>query len=233
MILLGLDDTDNEYSRGTNQLAKALARLLASDWRCERIVRHQLLEDERIPCTSKNGSASLLLEPRGDSCVEKVIETCREAMLVDFIEGSDPGLCVAAHVPREVIGFGHRCQQEIVTQQTALSLASACGIFLTGLGGTNGGLIGALAAIGLGAEGNDGRIVQWREFPDDLTGRVAISSVRDQDIDVRHHSTGQLVESGTVDLGKHLRPNLRDNRAVLFVEQIKGTRDDYIALKRK
>ena len=63
MIYVGLDDTDTLDSPGTNQIAKAIVRDLADRFECVLILRHQLLDDPRVPYTSKNGSASVLLKP--------------------------------------------------------------------------------------------------------------------------------------------------------------------------
>ena len=59
MIIVGIDDTDTIDSPGTNQLAKAIVQKVATEWRCVRIVRHQLLDDPRVHYTSQNGSASI------------------------------------------------------------------------------------------------------------------------------------------------------------------------------
>ena len=69
VIYVGIDDTDVVGSPGTNQLARLLVAAVAGDCRCRRIVRHQLLDDPRVPYTSKNGSASITLEPVGDTAV--------------------------------------------------------------------------------------------------------------------------------------------------------------------
>src|SRR5437870_2586916 len=58
LIYVGIDDTDTLDTPGTNQLARALAAQIASTHECLLIVRHQLLDDPRVPYTSKNGSAS-------------------------------------------------------------------------------------------------------------------------------------------------------------------------------
>ena len=63
MIYVGLDDTDTLDDPGTNQLARHLVRELAGDFHGRMILRHQLLEDPRVPCTKKNGCASILFEP--------------------------------------------------------------------------------------------------------------------------------------------------------------------------
>ena len=63
MIYVGIDDTDVLDTPGTNQLARALVKHVAGQCRCTLIVRHQLLDDPRVPYTSHNGSASVLFEP--------------------------------------------------------------------------------------------------------------------------------------------------------------------------
>lgn len=233
MILVGIDDTDSLESRGTNKLARELAQRITGKYRCHAIVRHQLLFDERIPFTSHNGSACLWLERRHGSAtpddLSSLFDGLREGMLADFIPGSDPGLCLATHIPPEITAWGRRCQYDIVTQQEARDLAATCGIRLEGLGGTHGGVIGALAAIGLTAEGQGGRLVQWQEWPDDLSGPTPIERLTERDIEVRalehfsgdnqkpKSSDGRELQSGIVDVGKHARPSLRDHRACLFV----------------
>ncbi len=240
-IFVGIDDTDSLDSRGTNKLARALAEQLAPRYECRMIVRHQLLFDERIPFTSHNGSAGLWLEPRAaeltPSDLDSLFDELREAMLGDFIPGSDPGLCLTTDVSDELFAWGRRCQSEIVTQAEAREIAERAGVRLLGLGGTNGGIIGALAAVGLTHSGNDGRLVRWQSWPDDLTGSTPISVLNGRDIEVRsldglspdrmpddgrsssriERSAGEELFEGVVDVGKHCRPNLRDHRAVLFV----------------
>jgi hypothetical protein len=233
MILVGIDDTDSLESRGTNKLARELARQVSVKYRCRAIVRHQLLFDERIPFTSHNGSACLWLESRDGAATSDdlaaLFDELRAGMLADFIPGSDPGLCLTTNVTEDVIAWGQRCQREIVTQSDARAIAARCGVRLEGLGGTEGGVIGALAAIGLTAAGDDGRLVQWQEFADDLTGPTPIERLRERGIEVRAlndadasklrptRADGAELRVGRVDVGKHARPNLREHRAVLFV----------------
>ncbi|MGE0609143.1 MAG: hypothetical protein AB7O62_18765, partial [Pirellulales bacterium] len=146
----------------------------------------------------------------------------REGMAEWYLPGSDPGLCVAEQVPAEISDWGRRCQQEIVDQQEALRLADRHAIYLEGLGGTHGGVIGALAAVGLIAAGRDGRVVRWGDWPDDLTGPVDASLLLARGLEIRQFDQagselGCIVTSGTVDVGKRLRPNCRDGRIVLLV----------------
>lgn len=244
MILVGIDDTDSLDSRGTNKLAQALAARVADRFGCRMIVRHQLLFDLRIPFTSHNGSASLWLEPLGPLDLDWLHRELCAGMLSDFIDGSDPGLCIAEQVTPSVIEWGQRCQREIVTQAEARELVASCDVRLEGLGGTDGGVIGALAAIGLAATGDDGRIVQWGDWPDDLTGPTPVEHLIARGIEVRCLSAdeattlprptrrhGQLLTTGIVDVGKHMRANLREHHAVLFVARVVD--GDIVALKLK
>lgn len=220
MTYVGIDDTDVEGSRGTNQLARSLVAALASQFRCLRIVRHQLLDDPRVPCTTKNGSASIALEPIGAVDLVELAQRCREHMLADFVEGSDPGLCVAERIPDDVVRFGLRCQSELVSQEEAHEVARRHGLLLEGLGGTCGGVIGALAAVGLAATGNDGRVVQLAQWPDDLTGTQPVEQLHERNVAVFCRENGEKIDTGSVDVGKRLRPNRRDGGNVLFVERV-------------
>ncbi len=241
MILIGIDDTDTVDTPGTNQLAKRLVRTLSAEWRCIRIVRHQLLYDSRIPYTSKNGSASILLESRDSDGAERnhdsalktdhLTATVIREMNDWFVSGSDPGLCIASRVSSEIAEFGRRCQKEIVTQKLARELAAEHGLFLCGLGGTEDGVVGAVAAVGLGFAQNDGRIVQHAEWPDDLCDVVPVETLWSRDVHVWDYDlmsrTGNVKEirTGIVNVGRHLRPNLRSGKAVLFVSRDRNQRE--------
>ena len=131
MIYVGIDDTDTLDSPGTNQLAKAIVRDLADRFECVLIIRHQLFDDPRVPYTSQNGSASILLEPKREDLQKKSAETLCEIVFDEFrsglqkrfVPGSDPGLCVTAEVPGAVTEFGLQCQRELMSQTAARELA--------------------------------------------------------------------------------------------------------------
>jgi hypothetical protein len=223
MILVGIDDTDMPGTRGTNQLARLIARAVAPRYRCLGIVRHQLCGDPSIPCTSKNGSASLWFEATAEDDRAWLVETIRATMRSDFIPGSDPGLCVAESVSDGVVLFALKAQREVVTQAEARAVARVAGLHLEGLGGTEGGVIGALAAVGLAATGDDGRVVQWNGDDGELDGgrggRVSVARIRERGVLVRDDAGVDIVE-GTVEVRKKLRPNVRGGKIVLTVEPI-------------
>ena len=218
MIYVGIDDTDILGSPGTNKLARLLLGRLAPEYESVLAIRHQLLFDRRIPYTSKNSSASLLLRSASNGSLPALASRIRRVMQDWFVAGSDPGLCIAAHVPREITAFGRRCQQDVVSQQEARGLAARHEIHLEGLGGSEDGVIGALAAAGLAASGEDGRVVGLGAWPDDLAGPQDIALLRQRGVaEVRCLDTDRPVTSGIVDVGKRLRPNYRAGRVVLFV----------------
>jgi hypothetical protein len=218
MIYVGIDDTDIKDSPGTNKLARHLIERLHPDYESLVAIRHQLLFDPRIPYTSKNSSASILFRPAAGGGVKDLTDRIRRLMRAWFVEGSDPGLCVTERVPPEITAFGQRCKAEIVTQYDARSLAAEHGIHLEGLGGTEGGVIGALAAVGLVAGGEDGRVVNIGNWPDDLSGPQEVSTLHDRGVaEIVCMDSHEPITDGCVDVGKHLRPNYRGRRVVLFV----------------
>jgi hypothetical protein len=99
VIYVGIDDTDVPDAPGTNKLARGLIAELGEPYRCRVSVRHQLLDDPRVPCTSKNSAASLLFESEGDCALPPLIDRLRAMVRDRSAPGSDPGLCATAVVP--------------------------------------------------------------------------------------------------------------------------------------
>jgi hypothetical protein len=137
-------------------------------------------------------------------------------MRQDYYPGSDPGLCIAHAVPAAVRDFGRLVQRELVCQDDARGLAQACGIPLIGLGGTEGGVIGALAAVGLAASGEDGRYVLVGRSRE-LTGLQPVSALLAAGIVAVQTTDGEPVTQGLV-LADKLRPARRGGRPVAVVE---------------
>jgi hypothetical protein len=221
VIYVGIDDTDIIGSPGTNQVARAILAHIGAAGAGTAIVRHQLLFDPRVPFTSKNGSASIVLGSVAGNDAASVAAMVRSVMQARFVPGSDPGLAVATQVPPAVQAFGRRCQHELVSRSEAHAIARAAGLLLEGLGGTEDGVIGALAAVGLAASGDDGRIVHLAGWPnpDDFGGPQELAAIRARGVDdTCRFDTGEPLEAGLVDVGKRLRPSRRGHRVVLFVE---------------
>jgi tRNA(Ile2) C34 agmatinyltransferase TiaS len=219
-IFIGLDDTDTLESRGTGHLARQIATSLALEYSVLGVVRHQLLVDPRIPYTAKNSSAAILLSANGTGELDRLGDQAQALVHQHFNPGSDPGLCVAQTVPAAVTAFGRRVQQEVVTQEEARELAGAYGIRLAGLGGTQAGIIGALAAVGLAADGEDGRYVMVGRARA-LQGLHPISAVLAAGVAHVQTLHGHRVNQGLI-LTDKLRPARRQSRPVAVVEWAEG-----------
>jgi tRNA(Ile2) C34 agmatinyltransferase TiaS len=215
IVYIGMDDTDNRESRGTGHLARAAAARLAETYAVVGVVRHQLFFDPRVPYTKNNSSAAILLQGEGNLDLEAIFHQVKEMMLADFQPGSDPGLCVAAAVPETIAAFGRRTKIDLVTQGEARQLAAQSGILLEGLGGTQGGVIGALAAVGLAASGDDGRYVQVGSLRQ-LSGLQPVSALLSAGIHHVQTLDGQPVTQGMV-LTDKLRPARRGGIPVAVV----------------
>lgn len=215
IVFIGIDDTDTLESRGTGHLARAVAGALSADYSVLGVTRHQLLRDPRVPCTKKNSSAAILLEPCDGLDPPVLLDRVRTFMADEYQPGSDPGLCVASTVPLEISEFGRRAKRELVTQSEARAMAAAHQISLLGLGGDESGVIGALAAVGLAATGDDGRYVLVGRSRE-LFGLRAVSEVLEAGVDAVETTDGRPVTNGLVRSDK-LRPARRDGGPVVVV----------------
>ncbi|MGD8402733.1 MAG: hypothetical protein PVJ21_03665 [Anaerolineales bacterium] len=213
---IGLDDTDNLESRGTGHLARVMAIALAKDFRILGVTRHQLLQDERVPMTAKNSCAAIIFE--GDSySLGEIALYARKVMLDDYQSGSDPGLCVASRVSARIIAYGKRAQRDLLLQEEARKLAVDHDIFLEGLGGDENGVIGALAAVGLAALGEDGRYVQVGTIRE-LEGLLPLTDILSAGISSVKTLGGETISDGMI-LADKLRPARRGSQPVLFAEK--------------
>jgi hypothetical protein len=219
-IFIGIDDTDTtESDRGTGKLARWIESEIPGACRLWGVVRHQLLVDRAIPFTSHNSSACAIVEAADIGVLDDLISRSVDHIKHHFIPGSDPGLCVVpeghSSLP-ELISFGLRCTRTVVTQAEALR--SAAGVHLSGHGGTNDGIIGAAASVGLTVYGWGGRFIEFgrlRDFPDEVrvadvqaTG-IAVASI---DRDARAPLSEDII-----DTKGWLRPRLWGGRPVLPV----------------
>jgi hypothetical protein len=183
------------------------------------VVRQQLLFDERIPYTSHNSSACAVVDVSDPSLRDIILARAVNHIESESADGSDPGLCFACEgdsALTEVMTFGRLCAARIVTQQEALQAAS--GIHLSGHGGSNDGIIGAAAAVGLTASGWYGRFIEFaglRRFPD----TVAVSELERNGISIVSLDRDASIPSpeDMVFTKEWLRPRLWGQKAILPV----------------
>ena len=170
---VGMDDTDVVGAdRGTGKVARFFGGVLPEGWRCLGAVRQQLLVDPRIPYTSHNSAACLVVEGEGPGGGELLADLGAAHLKRWALPGSDPGLCVAPerHPTLAFLAhFGERTLREVVSQREAQGAAE--GLHLSAHGGTGDGIIGAAAAVGLTAAGWRGRCIDWgdlRSLPEEV-----------------------------------------------------------------
>ncbi|HPC74634.1 MAG TPA: hypothetical protein P5551_04020 [Syntrophales bacterium] len=224
-VYIGFDDTDTVDSEmGTGKLVRRFEALLPEGCSLWGVVRQQLLVDDRIPYTSHNSAACGVVLLREPSQGEELLERAVAHIEKESAPGSDPGLCIAPENGLSLavlMDFGTRCTRSIASQKEAL--AAAKGFHLSGHGGTNDGIIGAAAAVGLTVSGWSGRFIEFgrlRDFP----GTVRVDELERHGIQVIPMDRDGLAprDGDRVDTKGWLRPRLLGHRAVVAVEPAGG-----------
>jgi tRNA(Ile2) C34 agmatinyltransferase TiaS len=221
-IYIGFDDTDNkDADRGTGKLARWFERELPSGCHMWGVVRQQLLLHDDIPYTSHNSSACVVVDTPHENMLEMLTGLAVDHLKRHSLPGSDPGVCVASNGNRDLSAlteFGRLCTREVVSQKDALGAAS--GFHLSGHGGTNDGIIGAAAAVGLTASGWIGRFIEFGGLRD-FQEQVSVSELEAAHILVTSLERDALppAPKDQIHTGGWLRPRLWGNRAVLAVRK--------------
>ena len=225
-ILIGIDDTDNKESRGTGFKARQLAKQIedAGLGKVKGITRHQLYVHKDIAYTSQNSSA----------CLEVVSENlfelqrfCAQYLKDEAAIGSDAGLCIAEWdaVSEEIQKWGERAKKEVLNLKDAIEIAIKNAVYLEGFTGTLIGQIGALAAVGLRKEGNDGRFI-WLQGTGELrdfdAGVFSVAELKKKaGIDRIESKEGYVIpDNERIKCEGWTRPVLLKNNSVLFVEKV-------------
>lgn len=224
-LLIGIDDTDNLESRGTGFHARSIGAAMDSNgWgECNVITRHQLLMSPLVPFTSHN-SAACITVATSPQYFGAIANFCRDYLLNESAEGSDPGLCIAdtTQLNLAVIQFGFLAKRQVVTQDDAYRVAKQAGICLEGLGGDNQGIIGALASVGLNGSGSDGRMLWLKGMRERAEQYVSVAELlNDSGIDVIQTIEGQVVTDGSllIEMGAWPRAIWTGGRATLIIQK--------------
>ncbi len=222
-VYVGFDDTDIVGAdRGTGKMARWFEKKLSEGVRLYGVVRQQLPVLEGIPYTSHNSAACLILDNVEPSGIDEIIERGAEHIQEHFMVGSDPGLCVASvdsDAVNDLIAFGRTACTRIVTQKEALKAADR--VHLSGHGGTNDGIIGATAGVGLTLSGWSGRFIEFgglRQFDSNIrVGDLEAHGIRVLSIDRNAMVPGF---DDSIDTQGWLRPRLWGGGPVLPVESV-------------
>ena len=230
--LIGLDDTDMPDTRGTGRLARALAGEFARrGLRPCGVTRHQLLVHPDVPYTSHNSAACVAVEGDADALFGWVCEY----VAADSPEGADPGVCMARadQANGAMSAWGRRAQREVVDMDGAVRTASEAGCRLAGLAGTRQGVIGALAAVGLRAQGEDGRFIDLGRIRE-LGDRVRVRELLDAGVeDVRAGAAERPAADSWVQTFGWVRPRLLGGRAVLLIEREEEHDSEWVVSDRR
>jgi hypothetical protein len=177
-IFIGIDDTDNLTTRGTGHHARMLGHSLveAGLFEMHTVTRHQLLVNPAIPYTSHNSSACLAGNCPGS--ISGLIAHAKDFLIRVSAFDSDAGLCVAAadDVSPAIIDYGERAKREILRVEDAFEMIRNKSVYLEGFLNKRIGVIGALAAVGLRAGRNDGRLL-WSRNLRETTGDFLVSEL--------------------------------------------------------
>jgi hypothetical protein len=227
---VAIDDTDNAEddgnNKGTGSKSRALARELVElvGGRHLGITRHQLLLDPAVRYTSHNSSACIVLGAEGepDEVIAALVEASELYLPEIASPGADVGLCVAesTQIAPEVVAWGWRAKNEVLAMADAQTVAQAAGIHLVGLTGDHGGVIGALAAVGLRASGSDGRFLELgdlRRAVGDQPAAVFIAAGVERFVSGDEEVELAPEELITVGL-KHAQPVLQGGRPTLLLD---------------
>jgi hypothetical protein len=219
-IYVCFDDTDIlDCGRGTGKLVRWFEDELPEGCTMWGVVRQQLLVDPVIPYTSHNSSACAVIEAPDASFAEELASLAGTHVEKHMFDGSDPGVCVVAEgdgTLAPLIAFGRLAATSVTTQAAAMEAAR--GVHLSGHGGTNGGIIGAAAGVGLTAGGWAGRFIEYgglRDFADpaivaDLEAAGLVVLPIDRNV-------GVPKPTDTVDTSGWLRPRLWGGQPALPV----------------
>ncbi|TIH19235.1 hypothetical protein D0S45_03375 [Marinifilum sp. JC120] len=221
-IYMGFDDTDDKDATiGTGRLVREFVYGLDNDCHVIGVVRHQLPRLENIPYTSNNSSACAIIEISPDSNLDYLRTQATEHLHKYCAPGSDPGLCIAREdeVNSEILEFSKSVTGRRQTQKGAMHAAR--NIELYGLGGTNDGIIGATAAIGLTAYGWCGRFIEYGRLRE-LGSNLHVQDLHEAGIDVISTDRDPLVPLSGDEIrnATWIRPSLWGGRPVLQVKRV-------------
>jgi hypothetical protein len=220
--VVGIDDTDMPGIGGTGRLARRLAAEIEALGlgRSAGVTRHQFYEGPGVPKTARNSAAAVAFT--GVTSAAGLFETACAIVAGESIDGSDPGAAIGAGpASTDLVEFARRAQRELVKQAEARVQGAAWATDLAGLGGTEDGVIGALGALALRLDGDDGRFVDLPGIRR-VAGLMSVAEVLDRtaiaDV-VEVEEKTPLAPASRLDLGDWVRPRLIGGRPVLVVRR--------------
>ena len=207
------DDTDTlDCGRGTGKLGRWMLERLPDGCTGWGVVRQQLLVHPDIPMTSHNSAACAVLDIADAGVVDELVAIAIALIEEQFIEGSDPGLCVATEADVDALvrlqAFGQLAAVAVTNKAAARQ--AAAGVHLSEHGGTGDGIIGAAAGVGLTAYGWAGRLIEYRTPLRDFARESRVRDIEAAGIRVLaiDRNVGVPAPDDIVDTHDWLRPRL-------------------------
>jgi len=224
-FLIGIDDTDNPATGDTGSLARHLGKKIETlrKGRMVSVTSHQLAHHPGIFSTSQNQCVCLLID--ADHDVQRDIELiCREFLLHESAAGSNSGFALASwnSVTPVITAWGRQAKTTLLDRLEAMNLAREYKISIAGFTGSGQGVIGALAAVGLYYDGNDGRFL-WMPGLSSLSGIFTLTSLIETcPVDRVENSRGRKpMPNDRINVCEGAYPILRDGQSLLLVESSK------------
>ena len=174
-IYIGFDDTDDKDApMGTGRLVREFIYGLPDEFHAVGVVRHQLPRLSDVPFTSNNSSACAIIDMPEGTPIKKLRDRAINHVMAHCAPGSDPGVCIAfeEQITDTLVEYGKSATGVLLTQKQAMDAANDFELY--GLGGTDDGIIGAAAAVGLTKYGWCGRFIEYgilRQLGPELTVR--------------------------------------------------------------
>ena len=223
-LFIGIDDTDSATSKGTGHFSRCLGHQIekAGLGQIAGISRHQLLKDKSLDYTTSNNSTCVELVTNAETSV--IIEFMRDFIRKNSAKDSEPGFCITSSqcINQKVIDFGIKVKKKIVTSDQAFLLASEYDIHIEGINKDSRGIIGALAAIGLRATGDDGTMIWVKGHEiNDMTGVFHAGEIYcNTRVDCIKTSEGfRIPVNATIECIGITKPQLMENYVTIIVEE--------------
>lgn len=236
IVYISIDDTDDLTKEiSTGKIAEYILKDIEDKniGKTENITRHQLLLHPEVDYTSHNSSMCFTVCINKKTDLEVIKKIAVDNIIKYKSDKSDPGLCIGSLDDmkniEELIEYGKRAKEEVITKEEAYKMAQKCNVYLNEYGGKGIGVIGALAGVGLRLDGNDGwyrGIIFTSRMPitvKDLKDSTKIESVIDKE--------GIEVKENIIIYGSNqIKPLRRNNKITVLVE--KDSNDIYHHISR-
>lgn len=223
-IFIGIDDTDNAESKGTGFFSRELGHSIEKKGlgKVLGISRHQLLKSSDIIYTTRNSASCIELMICID--IKEIVSFIKDFIKKNATPESHTGFCIidSQRVTKNLILFGKKAQKSKISISDATSIAKEDCIYVGGKSETANGIIGALAAIGLRASGNDG-IMIWAKGKEIMPMKGVFNAgevYSSTHIDILKSVDGfKIPVNARIEICETDNPTIKENSVTLFVEE--------------